>query len=277
MPRVTFNAQRKRKASTKKRRVSNVTKIRYGSTAARSQKRQIMSNALAIRKVKSMLPPPVWADWQYSGIMGSQVISGDDAFQLNIRSVPLANFRSWTNVLRQDPNVATAVATKLLRMSINLRYSLQGSSRAQMSLFIVTLRKNAASKDLNNLSLNEDFVRGPTDYQVRLNPSVFKVLYARDVSLTTNKWDSAPFFSGGDVLAGNPYTTFKKGQINIKLNSYVREPTGLQPWSEMQIFQLPYYQKVNMLCFFYQQGSGLEPGQGARVEWDMLATTYNSA
>lgn len=277
MPRVGFNTLRKRKTSTKRRRTSNVTRIRFGKTTAKSQKRQIMSNAMAIRQVRSLMPSPIYCDWQYGGILASQVLPGDDAYQLNYRTVPLTNFRSWGNVLRQDPNVANAVTTKLLRMSINLRYTLNGSSRAQVSLFIVSLRKHAVNKDLDALVLDQDYVRGATDYNVRLNPSVFKVLYTRDVSLTTNKWETPPFASGGVLLAGNPYTTFKKGQVNLKLNTTIREPLGLQPWSEMQISQMPYYQKIYILTFFYQKGSGLNPGEGCKVEWDMLATTYNAS
>jgi len=273
---VTFNSQNKRKSSVKPKRTSNITKIKYGRTSAKAQKRQIMSNALDIRRVKSMLPPPVWCDYQYKGIQNSLVVPGDDGYQLNYEYQPMLTPTAWQAVLRQDPNVDNAVTTKLLRMSINLRYQMRGSSRVQYSLFFVTLRKNAANKDLNTLVAGSDYIRGPADYQVRLNPAVFKVLYARDVSLTTNKWEAPPFIPGGSLLAGNPETTFKKGQVNLKLNHNIREPSGLRPWKQMTFEQFPYYQKIFLLTFMYQKGSGLNPGESATLEWDMLATTYNA-
>lgn len=275
MPRVTFNSQRKRKSSTKKRRTSNVTRIRYGRTNARSQKKQIMSNAVAIRRMKKLMPPPVYADFQLSGEMRS--VPDDTGFSLSYSVVPLMNPATWTNVLRQDPNVLNSVTTRLLRMSINFRYVLRESQRAQMSLFIITLRKNAANKNISGLIDGEDYVRGFEGYQVRLNPSVFKVHYARDVSLSSNGWDTQPFSAGGLTLTSNSYFTFKKGQVNLKMNQYIREPTGIQPWKDMTIDNFGYYQKYHILCFFYQFAPLVTNESAvASVEYDALMTTFNA-
>lgn len=275
MPRVTFNSQRKRKSSAKRRRTSNVTRIKYGKTSAGAQKRQIMSNAVAIARVKKMLPPPVYSDWQLRGEMRS--VPDTTGFSLSYSTVPLMDPNSWQNVLRQDPNVANAVTTKLLRMSINFRYVLRQSQRAQMSLFIVTLRKDAVNKNIGGLIDGEDYVRGFEGYQVRLNPSVFKVHYARDVSLSANGWDTQPFSAGGLTLTSNSYFTFKKGQVNLKCNHQIREPTGIQPWKDMTIDNFGYYQKYWLLCFFYQFAPLVtDVSAVASVEYDALMTTYNA-
>lgn len=276
MPRVTFNAQTKRKSSVKKRRVANTTRIKYGSTSARSQKKQIMSNAVTIQRVKRMLPPPVWTDYQLTGRLQSLVIPGDDAFQLNYDFISLMDPLNWTQVLRKDPTVLDKVSTKVLRISLNLRYTLNFSERAQISLFVVTFRRNAANRNPAVLVDNDDYIRDGQEYNVRLNPAVFKVHFARDVSLTSNAWEQPAAVVGASNFAGNPYSTFKKGQVNMKINTTIREPNG-GTWKGMTNDQLPHWQRYYLLVFFYQKGSGLSVGESAYVSFDSLATCYNTA
>lgn len=235
-----------------------------------------MSNAQAIRAVRRMMPPPVYTDYQLRGTLDSLVVPGDDSFQLNIQSQSLMSPFQWTQVLRKDPDVLNQVTTRVLRQQINLRYALELSNRAQVSLFVVSFRKNAANRSPAGLIDGEDYIRGATEYNVRLNPAVFKVHYTRDVSLTRNGWNTAPAAAGGALFAGNPETTFKKGQITMKLNTTMREPNG-GFWSQMNIDQQPYYNKYWLIAFFYQQGTGLTANQGARVEYDILTTCYNTA
>lgn len=275
MPRVTFNRLTKKKASSKRKRTSNMTKTRYQAPTARNQRKQIMTNAMAIRQVKRMLPKPIYTDYQVTGRLQSLVIPGDDAFQLNSDFFSLTNPLNWTQVLRKDPNVLDAVSTRLLRIQLNLRYALNLSNRAQMSLFVVTFRKNAANRNPAILVDGDDYIRGGQEYVVRLNPAVMKVHYTRNVSLTAGAWEQLPAVAGGTTFAGNPYSTFKKGQCTMKLNFNIREPNGAT-WKSMIDDQLPHWQRYWLLVFFYQQGTGLSSGESAYLEFDSLATCYNS-
>jgi hypothetical protein len=257
-------------AKRKSRRASNLKKTRYQAPTARNQKRQILGNATAINRIYKMLPSPAYCDWQ----LGGAHYSGPPGLAINtaINSTELLDPQSWISVLRKDENVSESSTTQVKRMQMNIRYMLNDSRYSQMSLFIVTIRKNAANRlNLNVLTQGNDYISSVEQgWNVRLNPAVFKVHYARYCTLTNN----ALLLPVG-VVAGTPTTTYKKGQVNISMNMKLREPNGF-PWVQMQQFQLTPSNRYYLLTF---QNTITRTGDPdllpASINYDCLFTTYN--
>ena len=264
------NALRKYTAKRKSRRTSNLTKTRFQAPTARNQKRQILTNAKAISRVYKMLPSPSYCDWQLFGAHESLPNAGD-GYTNTILATPLLDPFTWNAVLRKDPVVNQSSTTCVKRMVINMRYFLQDSIYSQMSIFVVTLRRDAANRqiDLQPLTENDDFIYGgENDWNVRLNPSVFKTHFARYITLTNNV-----LLGKASVSVGNPQSTYGKGQITIPLNMNIREPNGL-PWKSMQRFQLPPRQRYYLLSF-QSTLTATTAASPARITYDCLSTTYN--
>jgi len=159
---------------------------------------------------------------------------------------------------------------------------MQQSNWAQFTTFVVTLRKDAANRQPNQAGLVEgvDYIySGGQELNVRLNSSVFKCHYCRNVSLTKNTWLEKSATVGQTPFAGNPQTTMAKGQINMDLGIKLRQPTQGLPWKQMAMNQLGPHQRYFLITFITQQAD-LQPGEellGARVDYDSLATCYNAS
>lgn len=283
MPRVTFNRLSKKKSRTKRRGTSTLTKAKYKPRTAAANRSLIKSNAYAIRAVKRLLPPSIRCDWQWSGAMFADLV-GSPAFTTSYSVVPLMDPLSWRACLRQDEQVPDSSTTRVLRMSMNLRYTLGISDWSQYTLFVVTVRPDSADRNVNNLAVGNDYINSfGQDMNVRLSPDLFKVHYTRNVSLTKNTWISQANTLGANASpAGyNPQTTMAKGQVNLKLNMRIRNPNRTAPWKDMEIDQFSPHERYYLLCFFTQRAASLNPpvpGQaGARVDYDALFTTFNSS
>lgn len=283
MPRVTFNSLSKKKSYVRKRRSSVVTRAKYQKPTARNQKSQIMGNALAIRSLRKLMPKPIYTDWQYSDTL--KAIIPDASFSETLQVVQLmspsngAGSPFWQPVMRQDETVLEASATKVLRMQLNLRYRLAQSEWCQYSVFVVSIRPDAANRVINSAGLNknEDYiVNSGDDFSVRLNASIFKVHYTRQVSLTKGNWVEPPIVSGGVAFTGNPQTTFAKGQVNMKLNRFIRQPTLGLKWKDMDQSQFGPTQRLFLLAFMVQRSAAANQ-DGARVNFDALYTCYNAS
>ena len=287
MPRVTKNNLGKFARSNRRKRTSVATRAKYQKPTARNQKSQILGNALAIRTMKKLMPQPIYTDWQYSDVLRSAV--PDTSFSETTRFVQLMSpydpddlAELWQPVLRQDENVIESSATKVLRMQLNLRYRLGQSNWAQFTTFVVSLRRDATDTNPANLVKGEDYiVNAGDDFNVRLNPAVFKVHYARNVSLMYNAWVQPAATVGQTVFAGNPNTTFAKGQVNMKLNFNIRQPTRGESWTKMFQSQMPPSQRMFLITFIVQQGAApiQPPGvpDSARLNFDALYTCYNAS
>lgn len=273
MPRVSFNRLSKKRSSTRKRRASVYTKTRYARPSAHRNKKLALTNALAIRAIKRMQPPKAYCDWQQASTLFADVAASPN-YTTTIASAQLMSPLNWTAVLRQDANVLEASSTLVKRLVCNLRYTLQDSNWAQISLFVVTFRKDAANRTINSLTSPEDFIRSTQDFVVRLNPSVCKVHYVRHVSLTKGAFAEAPAVAGGVAFAGNPATTMAKGQVNMTLNAKIRQPLGTT-WTAMDQDQFVPGMRYQLLCFITQQSDSSTVNTGVRIDYDCLATTMN--
>lgn len=281
MPRVTFNRLSKKRNHTRARRSSTITKSKFKPRTAAANRSLITSNAYAIKAVKRMLPPPIYTDYQYSGSYGPFLTPAPDPY-FNIFAAELMTPNLWAEVLRQDPVVTRGSSTLVKRMQLNLRYTLGASNWCQITTFVVSIRKDAANRVINEAGLvqGEDYITlNPGNLQQfnpRLNPAVFKVHYTRDVSLMAGAWTQpAAELAGGDTLVSNSATTFKKGQVNMKLNFRLRQPTGTR-WRIMTQSQLAPSQQLYLLTFFRGQ-TDQSDDDPCRLDWDALYTCYNSS
>lgn len=283
MPRVTFNRMSKKKASSKRKRTSTLTRARYKPRTTTANRSLIQSNAYAIRSIRKLMPPPVYTDWQYSGTQFAD--APDTSFSETLKVAQLMSPSTggsplWKPVMRQDQNVQESASTRVLRMQMNLRYRLGVSNWCQYTIFVVSIRKDAADRVINQASLTkgQDYITNlGDDFNVRLNPAVFKVHYARNLSLTKNSWVSPAFTPGGQELAGNPATTFAKGQVNMKLGFNIKQPVLGTPWTAMNQGQFPPAQRLFLLSFMVQQTDQADPNNVARVNFDALYTCFNAS
>lgn len=279
MARTSITGLKRYRSRSRSRRRSNVKRVKLQKPSASNQKRQILHNAKDIIRLRKLLPPVVFCDWQYKEEILS-TIADDPAPSTAIQAYALTDFSKWQNVLRISPSVADAVATHVTRFNINMRYSLVNSDWAIFSVFIVTLRKDHANRDptVSPLQSGSDFISGEDLINQRLNPAVFKVHYARYVTLTKNALFTPAFQTPqSPPFSGDPMTTFKKGNINIKPNIRVRAP-AIETWKLLPYAQLPFYQRYFLLTFITQSNSAaIAQGTQARIDMDFLATTRNSA
>ena len=269
------------RARRTKKRTSVLAKAKYKPRTTRANRTLIESNALAIRAVKRMLPPPIRCDFQLSGVLYSDT-QPSPSFSTNYEVVPLMDPANWRACLRQDDAVPDSSTTRVLRMQMNLRYHLFSSNWAQFTMFVVTVRKDSADREItsNSLQIQNDYINSVgSDMNVRVSPQLFKVHATRNVSLTKNTFEQRPVVSGTTPAAFNPATTWKTGQVNIKMGINIRNPNRVQPWKDMEIEQFSPNQRYYLLCFFTQQAD-VAPGTqaaGARLEYDALFTTYNAS
>ncbi|AXQ65874.1 MAG: putative capsid protein [Circoviridae sp.] len=275
MPRVTFNRLSKKRSSVRKRRTSTITKARYKPRTTYANRSLIKSNAYAIRSIKRLMPPSVYTDYQYGFCQQPFPAAPDEFF--NLINAELMSPTLWNPVLRQDQNVIESSMTMLKRLQINLRYDLGEANWCQITTFVVSIRKDAANRIINqsNLTLGEDYIYSPQQqFNVRLNPAVFKCHYVRNVSLMGGAWQQDTFQSAGDVLVSQSSNTFAKGQVNLKFSTKLKQPLGTS-WRTMDQSQLMPQQRYFLLSFFKGQQTQVDDVSPS-VCADCLYTCFNS-
>lgn len=280
------------KKYTKKRtkhRVANTTKVKYQPPTARNQKKQIMSNAFAIKKLYKMaLPKQVYCDWQYVGQMRS---AGYDpsGYTKEWFCLPLTDYANWGQVMRRDQLAAESSTTYIRNMTVNMRYNLLKSSYCQYNVFICTSRRDSSNTDwpvrigtgaAGYPVILDDYIEGPNAWNMRLNPSIFKVHYAEYKTLTESTLTLPSVPTTG---AGNPWSTWAKGQVTLSCKSNVRKPSSVsgaaaKSWRTVPYMQQPYYKRYFMLvCMVAQHPSGVGVGGACEFTFDSLSTTINSS
>jgi len=264
-------------AAKRRRTVSNTTKVRFQAPTARNQRKQILNNARRINSMaKIVYNQRVYCDWQKFGTMYAD-IDPQGSYTTTWGVTPLTQFSSWTACLRKDANVAEAAKTYVKRMALNFRYSLNASSWAQYNVFICTLRRDSANLDPSQTDPSKadgDFIESPEGFNIRLNSAKYKVHYARYLTLTENTLFQAPLQAR---TAGDPRTTYSKGQVNLQTKMSVRSPAGTNAWTTIDYTQQPHWQRYFLMVYIVQgQETGVQSQAGARFDYDMLATTINS-
>lgn len=276
------NTLRRFTAKSRRKRTSNVSRIRFQRPTARHQQNQILANARTISKLnKAVFGNRIYCDWRYQGQMNAILDQGN--VSKTWFCIPLTNFPGWDAVLRADQNVVVSSTTYIQRMQLNLRLFLQQSDYAFFNIFVVTLRKDQNARDTplsistgNNPVNNVDYIASPEGANIRLNSAIWKVHYAQYRTLTeTTLLEAGP---SPPLMAGNPMTTYGKAQVNIPLKMKVRNPTSGTPWKDLGYMQLPYYQRYQLLVEIQQNAAeGVAQNLGARLDWDALFTSINDA
>ncbi len=276
--RPSTNASRLGKYTSSRRstrtRVPNVAKVRYQAPTARHQRSQILANArLLASHARQLRTHKIFTDWQNSG--GITPLTSD-AWSV----VKLTDFADWNSVLRQDPVVALKSHTFVARLQLNMRYNLNDADFLGLNVFVVTLRRNAASADPFTTPpvITRDWIE-PSQAQgfnIRLNPAVYKVHFARYITLTKNALNIDQVAT---ETAGNPYSTWKKGQINLPLRMSVTQPAlfaAAGAWTDLVFDDLPYYHKYYLMVYPTYTASGTGTLRPA-VSYDALATCINNS
>lgn len=277
MPYARSNALKgtsRRPRGSYKRKSVSIAKVKYQAPTARHQKSQILANARLLARHSRMLRQhKVYTDWQFDSPL-TPGASGGWAVQR------LTDFSSWSSVLRQDPTVIQKSHTFVLRLQNNFRFTLNDADFAAFNLFIVTKRKNAAQYDpfTTAPTLNEDFIESAQmqGFNLRLNPAIYKVHYAKYVTLTKNALFQA---AASSAVAGDPYSTWKKSQCTINTKMSVTQPAinTSAPggsWLDMNFENLPYYHQYFVLSYVSWGGTGTV---GPACSMDQLATCINTA
>lgn len=260
------------RGAKRSRRVSTATKVRYQAPTARNQKSQILANArLASRNAAMLRTHKIYTDWQLSG---SFLLT---SFSWSV--VKLCEFTDWTSVMRQDPVVAEKSHTFVKRMQLNMRYTLNEGDFLGLNVFVVTMRKNATNIDPFSIApvFNRDWIEpsGAQGFNIRLNSAIYKVHYARYLTLTANTLGLSPIT--GDTV-GDPNTTWAKGQINLPMNMSVTQPalfgTDNGSWKNLGQEDLPYYHKYYLMIYPTFAGTGtVRPA----ITYDCLSVCINSS
>lgn len=249
-------------------------KVRYQAPTARNQRAQIYRNTrLVSRLSRNQAYHRVWSDWQYTG----SVPTVSNVWGI----VRLTDFGQWNSVLRADAAVARKAHTFVKRCQLNLRYNLNDAAMMGVNIFVVTMRKFSTNVDPwgNPPVLGEDFIEPSMSngFNVRLNSGIYKVHYAKYMSLTKNSLGSQP--AAGENV-GDPNTTWHKGQCNIRMNLSVTNPVArsgtADTWLEVPFDNLPYYGKYYIMCYpvwAFETGGSVDPFIG----FDALFTTINSS
>ncbi len=175
-PMTKYTAKRKR------RRTANTTRIKYQAPTARNQRKQIMTNASAIRRLYQVaMPARIYCDWQYIGRVNAK-IDPSGAYTTSWQAFPLMDIPNWRACLRQDLNVQDSSTTTINRLVVNLGYYLDLSNWCNFNMWIVTPRKDAADRDPTadiaaGLTPVQyvDYIEGINAYNLRLNPALYKV------------------------------------------------------------------------------------------------------
>lgn len=261
--------------SVKKRK--RAPPVRDLNTAKR-RRVQIRRNTAQIRRLNRLQRlHRVYTDYQLceelrppaAGPQGG--IEGFSTFQLT-------NVVPWDAVMREDNDAVQSSRTYVRNCLINFRYLLNDASEFNLSLFIVTPRKNLPNVDVNNLLVNKDYVANTAidGTNVRLNPAIFKVHYARYMTLVANKLGTPPVAAQN---VGNPNTTWGKGQVSLPLKMSIMQPTiygTANSWKEKPFEDFPYYHKYYILCYF----NAVVPTTGTpnypMVTFDALFTCINT-
>lgn len=289
MPRTRYNGLSKAGRSRKSRKHSSVaTRAKYQAPTARNQRKQILGNAKMIQHIRSQMPRNIYCDYQQLNSIVPEPSTNTNPVTFTTNGRALTAFNNWVAVMRESLVAANKSSTRIYRMQLNIRYTLQTSYWAQISLFIVTLRKDSSGRDFqgtNVLEYPSDFIgnivgvaNDPAYLQnIRLNSDVFRVHYARHVTLSGGNYLLPPVEFGGIPASGAPSSTWKKGQVNLKLNMNVRNPTTPQPWTAIPFENLSPYQRYYLItCVSQQAAPGTTPASSVVIDTDLLACTMNS-
>lgn len=286
-----FNPLKKAGQSRKRRRQTSVgTRAKWIRKTPSANRSLIKQNARVIRQIKANMPPPVRCDWQQLNTLLCVASTDEFASTVTTTGRKLTNFSGWRPVLRESLIVNNKSSTTIYRMNMNIRYTLQASYWAQISFFIVTLRKDSSNRDFDGQQVlveGQDYIANRVgadavnvqsfQQNARLNPNVFKVHYARHVSMAQGGYLEEPAQIQQNDVVSNSFGTYRKGQVNLKMRMKVRNPVGNLAWGNVTFEQLPYYQKYYIITLVNQACEpNIDATEAVVINCDTMFSTINS-
>lgn len=221
----------------RRRRASVSTRARYQRPSARNQQRQIQSLAkLALANRKALAASRSYTDWYASAtVLGTSSLWN---------ATSLMEMADWAAGNRQDADVL--VSQNIWLRNMVFEYFFQTYNKTEpisVDMYIVTIRPSAS--DWEPSAAPTGSLR-PDDYQdmgftnsASLNSGVFKVLWNKQFRI----------FPQDPALvdkAGNPFATYRQGQVNLSLNFKLRSPLSTS-WKSLRASDIPARQRVYLL------------------------------
>lgn len=227
--------------SFRRRRASVSTRAKYQRPSARNQQRQIQSLArLAVKNARMLRAATSYTDWfkQFNVTQSASLWQADE----------LTNIDGWAAGNRQDADVVVSQNVFLRNMVFEWFCSSETKNQAvEVDMFIVSLRDSASNwtpqfGPTGALTAGSDYNGMGVSNKVELNSGIFKVHYSTQFRLFPRNNPSTVDPTLLD-FSGNPYATYKRGKVNIKLNYKVRGPAQLS-WKTTTMDQLPPRQRM---------------------------------
>jgi len=240
-------------------------RILMGSTKARSQRSQIASVArLAVKNAQILHANRVYCDWYQNA---SSTYGGVSSVAL-----PLTDITQWQAGARQNTVVNRAQRTFIPNMMFNYYTSAIASNNTLfLNMFIVTIRPTAAATPIPSpLVVNEDYTTQGFRNAIILNASKYHVLWSRFfVMFPANQTPLDP--SDEPIPWGNPYTTYRRGRVNLRLGWNARAISG-NVWKDLSINNLSPSRRVYLILASYSQ----DPlATGYNISWATKFTSIN--
>lgn len=195
---------------------------------------------MALRNAKMLNAGKIYTDWfQNASSPGVDTVWN---------AVPLMEFRYWNEGNRKDEAVPGLQSVFLRNMVFEWTFQSYLKTRAcEIDMFLVTLRPNASTwvpqAEPTGSLRPDDFQDMGFNNAPQLNSGIFKVHYHRHMRLFPVN------FQAQNVLeySGNPFTTYRRGQVNLKLAYKARSPDGNLAWKELAQETLPARQRMYVL------------------------------
>ncbi len=250
----------------KRRRLSVVTRAKLKKPTAFNQRRQIVTLAKRVAKnTKYIKSKKVYTDYQYGdGDAGLRGIA-KEMTNGTWYGWALTDYSKWNACLRQDANVADSARTFAMRMQLNFRVDVGTVTKgAFLNIFIVSPRNSQTNPitfasppvdgDITPLVVNNDFIENSQNEgtNIRLNSGKFKVHAAKYITLVSDTFDDA---SPTTQTVGNPYSTWRKFQVNCPLKWSVLNPTS-RPWTSLPFDQQAYWRKYYLIVYTTNNDGG---------------------
>lgn len=274
---ATWNSLRRPKAVRRPALKRGGASGRSGPPAKRARY-QTYRNSRAIRQLKRFnARHRVYTDYQLCAGLSFPAPNPTGGIE-GWATTELFNIPVWNPVLRMDNDALESTRTYVKHAIINMRYNLGDASDCSFSFFIVTPRRNAPDVDVTTLLTGRDYIENTVldGLNIRLNPAIFKVHFARQITLVASGMGQKP---NATQNYGNPYSTWRKGQVKLPLKATVMQPTIIGPansWKLKTWNQLPYYQKYSIICYCSAQVPSTGSPAVPEVVFDSLFTCINT-
>lgn len=265
------SSSKRRRSSTRATAKKAYWRNKYQRPTAYNQKRQIAYNLRTINRVARQVKRHlVYTDWK------SQLDLGLDSASSGWSCHALMDPHSWTTCLRADEQMLTSNHTFVKRFVSNFRAFLGKADYAYFSLFVTTPRRWAADRNpVTTAPVHPyEYVDTAEGSNARLNSSIFKVVYARYITLSN---DSLGETSTSGV--GNAFTTYRKMQLSCNCKVPLTQPkvTGSPAsWQDITADDIAYNDRYYLMCYITYSGASGTGDTKPYISVDTLFTLINS-